>query len=326
MKRIFLSLIAAIACGVGVMAQDGRVATLQHGSNIRAYYGPDALAQAHDGAVDGDIITLSADEFNKCNITKAITIRGAGMDKTVITGSGVTFTIPHESAYSLKLEGLSLNMTGGSSISFNGTDGTEMVVISKCYLGAGWGTSFTKCNAVVVQSFLNAWNSGDYGVTAKANANVTCINSKLRDMDYSDSGKFDVQNCVIVQSPNVKYSSIKNSIIHTVTTLNETNVTSNCLVKEGSSGFANSWYVKTEAEPDPWNEDPDPVLWEKLFTGTYQLTEEAAATYLGTDGTQVGIYGGTYPYETTPDYPLVKRLDVIGSHKDGKLNVKINVE
>ena len=145
-------------------------------------------------------------------------------------------------------------------------------------------------------------------------------------MNYSNTGKFDVQNCVITGTTNVKYSSIKNSIIHTVTTLDETNVTSNCLVKEGSSGFANSWYVKTEAEPDPWNEDPDPVLWEKLFASTYQLTEEAAATYLGTDGTQVGIYGGTYPYETTPDYPLVKRLDVIGSHKDGKLNVKINVE
>ena len=143
-------------------------------------------------------------------------------------------------------------------------------------------------------------------------------------MAYSDSGKFDVQNCVIVQSPNVKYSSIKNSIIYTVTALDGTNVTSNCLVKEGSSGFADSWYIRTEAEPDPWNENP--IVWENLFTSTYQLTEDAAATYLGTDGTQVGIYGGTYPYETTPDYPLVKRLDVIGSHKDGKLNVKINVE
>lgn len=320
MKRIFLSLIAAIACGVGVMAQDGRVATLQHGSNIRAYYGPDALAEAHDGAVDGDIITLSADEFNKCNITKAITIRGAGMDKTVITGSSVTFTIPHESAYSLKLEGLSVNLSKYSSIYFNGTDGTEMVVISKCYLGAPDGTSFTKCNAVVIQSNI------DYTTTANDISNVTCINSKLKNMNYSGTGKFDVQNCVITGTLKVKYSSIKNSIIHTVTTLDGTNVTSNCLVKEGSSGFDNSWYVKTEAEPDPWNEDPDPVLWEKLFTGTYQLTEEAATTYLGTDGTQVGIYGGTYPYETTPDYPLVKRLDVIGSHKDGKLNVKINVE
>lgn len=327
MKKLILSLIAAIALGVGAMAQDGRVATLQHGSNIRAYYGPDALAEAHDGAVDGDVITLSADEFNRCNITKAITIRGAGIDKTVITGSSsITFTIPHESAYSLKLEGLSVNLsTTTSSIYFNGTDGTEMVVISKCYLYSYDGTYFSKCNAVVVQSHINASGNND-GATARANSNVTCINSKLKDMDYSDSGKFDVQNCVIVQSPNVKYSSIKNSIIYTVTTLDETNVTSHCLVKEGSSGFANSWYVKTEAEPDPWNEDPDPVLWEKLFSSTYQLTEEAAATYLGTDGTQVGIYGGTYPYETTPDYPLVKKLDVIGSHKDGKLNVKINVE
>ena len=306
------------------MAQDGRVATLQHGSNIRAYYGPNALAEAHDGAVDGDIITLSADEFNKCNITKAITIRGAGIDKTVITGSGsITFTIPHESAYSLKLEGLTVNTNyngGTSAINFNGSDGTEMVVISKCYFRGYSGANFSKCNTVAVQSNI------DNTTTAQANSNVTCVNTKLKNMNYSNTGKFDVQNCVITGTTNVKYSSIKNSIIHTVTTLDETNVTSNCLVKEGSSGFANSWYVKTEAEPDPWNEDPDPVLWEKLFASTYQLTEEAAATYLGTDGTQVGIYGGTYPYETTPDYPLVKRLDVIGSHKDGKLNVKINVE
>ena len=194
MKRIFLSLIAAIAFGVGAMAQDGRVATLQHGSNIRAYYGPNALAEAHDGAVDGDIITLSADEFNKCDITKAITIRGAGIDKTVITGSNyITFTIPHESAYTLKLEGLTVNMDGVyAGIRFNGSDGTEMVVISKCYLCASRdGTSFTKCNAVVIQSNI------DYTTTANDISNVTCINSKLKNMNYSGTGKFDVQNCVI---------------------------------------------------------------------------------------------------------------------------------
>ncbi len=323
MKKLFLSLIAAIAFGAGAMAQESRVATLQHGTNLRAYYGPNALVEAHNGAVDGDVITLSADEFNKCDITKAITIRGAGINKTVINcgDNSITFTIPHGSAYSLKLEGLSVNISEIYSVKFNGTDGTEMVVISKCQFG-GYSIAFTKCNAVVVQSFLGGRN----GAEAGANSNVTCVNSILKGMIYSGTGKFDVQNCVIIQSPNVKYSSIKNSIIYAVTSLGDTNTTSNCLVKEGSSGFADSWYVKTTYEPGPWDEDPAPVLWGELFSGTYRLTEDAAATYLGTDGTQVGIYGGMYPYDTTPDYPLVNRLDVIGSHNDGKLNVKINVE
>ena len=51
MKRIFISLLTVIACSMAAMAQDSRVATLQHGTNIKAYYGPDALVEAHKGAV-----------------------------------------------------------------------------------------------------------------------------------------------------------------------------------------------------------------------------------------------------------------------------------
>ena len=40
----------------------------------------------------------------------------------------------------------------------------------------------------------------------------------------------------------------------------------------------------------------------------------------------MGIYGGAYPYDITPDYPLVKNIEVKGIHENGKLNVKINVE
>ena len=57
-----------------------QVATLQHEGNISAFYGPSALAVAHDAAIDGDTITLSSGNFNfqSCTITKAITLHGAG--------------------------------------------------------------------------------------------------------------------------------------------------------------------------------------------------------------------------------------------------------
>lgn len=320
MKKLFLLLTAAIACSLGIMAQESRVATLQHGTNITAYYGADALGAAHYNAVDGDVITLSAGEFKGLTFNKALTIRGEGWEKTIIS-SGCTFNIPNGSAYTLYLEGLRMN---GDNY-FNGTDDTEKVVISKCLhidLNNGRDISFNKCNATIVQSNIQINR-----IIANNASNVTCVNSILYRLYGQSQGRFDVQNCILTNTNNswpheINLSSIKNSIICCVQSLNETNTSSHCLVKEGSSGFANSWYI--QINPDQF--DTEAISWTDLFSNEYQLTEDAAATYLGTDGTQVGIYGGMYPYETTPDYPLVKRLDVIGSHKDGKLNIKINVE
>ena len=59
---------------------------------------------------------------------------------------------------------------------------------------------------------------------------------------------------------------------------------------------------------------------------TYELTEEAAATYLGNDGTQVGIYGGSSPFNANPTSPQVTKFSVNSTTENGQLKVKINVE
>jgi hypothetical protein len=59
---------------------------------------------------------------------------------------------------------------------------------------------------------------------------------------------------------------------------------------------------------------------------TFELTETAAATYLGDDGKQVGIYGGTNPFDPTPTNPQITKFTVDSSVNSGKLSVKINVE
>lgn len=323
MKRLYLSLIA-IALGLGAMAQDSRVATLQHGTNFRAYYGTDAFISAHTDAADGDVITLTEGEFNCSDITKALTIRGEGMRKTILRRAGGHINIPKDSPYSLHIEGMTMDyrlISGGyTGMYFQSTGGTATVTISKCLLVAQEEVTFENCNAVVIDSEIQ-------NITrSRNNSSIICFNSKLRSLEGSTC---DVNNCVINGQANVTNSIIKNSIIYEVSTLDNTNTTNNCLVKDGSSGFANSWYVKTEPDvnPDPWAEDPEtPVLWDELFGEDYHLTDAAAATYLGTDGTQVGIYGGAYPWNETPDYPLVKNLEVKGINENGKLQVKINVE
>jgi hypothetical protein len=70
----------------------------------------------------------------------------------------------------------------------------------------------------------------------------------------------------------------------------------------------------------------------KTFTGTYsdtetfELTEEAKTTYLGTDGTEIGLYGGLLPYNTTPSYPLISKMEVEKqTTPEGQLGVTIEV-
>jgi len=62
------------------------------------------------------------------------------------------------------------------------------------------------------------------------------------------------------------------------------------------------------------------------ITETFELTETAAATYLGDDGTQVGIYGGPAPFNPTPTNPQVKKFTVNSTTEGDQLKVKINVE
>ena len=59
---------------------------------------------------------------------------------------------------------------------------------------------------------------------------------------------------------------------------------------------------------------------------TFELTDEAKTKYLGTDGTQIGIYGGDFPFESTPSNPQITNCEVAKkSTADGKLSVKITV-
>ena len=67
------------AAGMKNALGQNQVAVLQHNDSIFAFYGVNAFQQANNAATDGDTITLSSGDFNSCDLTKAITLHGAGM-------------------------------------------------------------------------------------------------------------------------------------------------------------------------------------------------------------------------------------------------------
>ena len=45
-------------------------------------------------------------------------------------------------------------------------------------------------------------------------------------------------------------------------------------------------------------------------TRTFELTDAAKTKYIGTDGTEVGLYGGEYPWTKKPSSPRVKGIEL----------------
>ena len=115
--RLMMLFVAAVLTN-NVFAQGSLLATLNHEGTISTFYGAQAWKNAHDAAANGDVITLSSGTFLAVNITKAITVRGAGMgidstavsEPTVITGD-FTINIAEPGSNRLTLEGIYSNHT-----------------------------------------------------------------------------------------------------------------------------------------------------------------------------------------------------------------------
>ena len=59
----------------------------------------------------------------------------------------------------------------------------------------------------------------------------------------------------------------------------------------------------------------------------FELTDSASTVFLGGDGTQVGIYGGVFPFNPDPSYPVISKFEVSNkTDADGKIRVRVEVE
>ena len=83
MKKEFTTLMLILIGLTGVKAQDVQLVTLQKGEETQVFYGADAFIEAMAAADHGNTITLTAGTFNATNITKAVTIYGAGYETNV---------------------------------------------------------------------------------------------------------------------------------------------------------------------------------------------------------------------------------------------------
>jgi hypothetical protein len=249
--------------------------------------------------------------------------------KTEINGS-VTINIPDETnGYSLVMEYLYLKNLQNQSRNLINPIFRHMRVENFTL-----GVYSTYDNGNMSGAFLaNMLIEGLLKDNSVRTCSFTVINSLINRITYSSQAKqCNFINSVIFARVSsefqyMRYISFKNCIFFNSTgVLDNTNSCDHCLaiVEDGANDvlanmLGTNWTVNNMNEifvsiEVPSNED------------YYRLTPTAAQNYLGTDGTQVGIWGGPMPWTTTAENPTITRCQVAGrSTADGKLSVEIEV-
>lgn len=326
-----------LVIGATAFAQQ-QMATLNHNDTITVFYGPYALKDAHNAAVAGDIVTLSSGSFSSCDITKAITIRGAGFytdsiartHPTIITGTFILST-PNDSIHNFVMEGINVN----GYLRYRKVNNARF---NRCY----------------ISEFKYYSNSGgEYGI-CKNTEFVNCIIKECNAPDKSnDKSSFIIVNSVLYHSEmNSNNVNMINSIMLMQNAHSNTSAYNSILVKNNSTGYINSnsvayncifiingvWSNPNNNTNITFNNLSDVFeTFHKSNNGSfstsdfsiderYILKEEIATSFLGSDGTEVGIHGGMFPFDTRPSYMVVKKCNVANkSTIDGKLSVDIEV-
>ena len=326
MKKVLLSLVAMMVATVS-FAQNALVASLSHEGNVTYYYGVSALQQAVEAAGSGDIINLSGGSFNAADLSKGITIRGAGIDSPEPTYiiNDFTINIPGDDANRLMMEGIRCT----NLIYFRGVFANPYFL--KCQFNkiGRWDYDVAISNIM----FANCKITGE--LRAAANSSYILVNCFANNLYQQDWATITATNCIIVRE---RMDGIGNSQLFNCILVSPSNSgynlpgsaqATNCIAVNFPDNFNVFEYCSVRPNCPAAPKSYTDVF--KTYTGTYTDSEtfelsEAGKAILGTDGKEIGLYGGLLPFSSTPTYPLISTMTVPAKTNDqGKMDVTVGI-
>lgn len=307
MKKFLLLAVCFIMMGISASAITINKAMLVHNGNVTLYDG-DKVQDAVNASADGDVIYLTLGTFKPFNITKRITVRGVG--ETSIVDGDVNISISGSPKLTNPVME-ALAVSGTVKVSSQVDD----MIIRKCKI-ANFGISaqvdgavLDRCyitNTLTLSSYIKGMtvvNTKLYNVKANSGAtqNTTFVNCNITYVYVSNFSGTIINSIICLSVNNSLYTS---SILSTVllnTLYNNTNS-----VQIGSSSVSQNCYIGSVS-----------------MNSSCECTP--SSSYVGTDGTIVGIYGGETPYTLEPTVPKVTNSDLQLDMENKKLNVNLTV-
>lgn len=325
MKKFIVLFVAVMAMfATTAKAQSSLLATLNHEGTISTFYGTNALQQAHAAAADGDVITLSSGTFQSVNITKAVTLRGAGMvldaatqTEPTVLANDFTIDISDETTQRLTIEGIYTNQI----VKINKLKNAMFLKDRFRYFvfpGSAYGKDLTFIHCRITERY----NGNSYSNNSAVFQN--CLVSGMQGTNYI------FNNCLFLADTNGSNSHCGNSeyrnciILNSNSTYSTSTYYNNLYCKSGGYSFNVTNNTNVEVAKD---NEAIKNLFGYSDDNEYKLTEAAKALIKGSDGTEVGVYGGSLPYDPTPTNPQISKFNVAAkTTADGKLSVDIEVK
>lgn len=344
MKKVLFSLVMVCVAIGSAKAQDVLLATLQKGETTQYFYGSDAFKEAMEAAENGNTITLGAGTYNAIDITKAVSIYGNGYEMRADTTSqkegNMAFPTRIAGDFAIALE--TVNDAPAKGLYIEGIYSADRVRITKHLSTA----SFVKCRF----HNLTFWDAENKNMTTSDG--VSIIHCRVAGwLEPGDSQNMVVSNSIIYAlGSNATTSSIllqnnviigptdnligtfKNNIIGRVfkyvrfeywdgydhSLKSECNAYNNICAKN----YLNNVIVQSSN----YDVNVANTSFNRYSDDFQYFLPDEWLQYIGTDGTQVGIHGGSSPFNTILTIPTIVSKNIAPKTENGKLKVSITVK
>ncbi len=336
MKKITFFLVV-ISSVITLNAQ--RVA-LHSSTGVQHFWGATGLANAYTAANTGDTIYLPGGTFTPpVTFEKKLTIFGAGhyIDSALVTGKTFIngYVILKENADGFYMEGIEFTQ----SISFGYNEAVNNVIIKRCKINTNIDIQGDLSNPSQNLALIGNVIIGSINLT---NAQTVLVANNIIQTGIEGTNETIINNNIFLNRyGNGSYENFRG---------NNNKLSNNIILLCGSYGittdgqFGNEYRNNLISCASPGygltatlignftNVDQNSIFVSQTgnaFNYVHNYHLQNPSTYLGTDGTQVGIYGGSFPYKdgAVPSNPHFQLNNIPPTtDSDGNLNIQINVE
>ena len=318
MKKTIYAIAMMLMTGISAFSQaeDTKV-ILQSGTNTTIYDGTQ-ISTAIGAANKGDILYLSEGTYDSFTIDKEILVRGVGAN-TWIEGD-VTISIPNNATLTQAvLEGV--NVSGTINIT---QPATNLIIRNTKVMDV-------KVNGALSNGLIDrCWITGTFNMNNNTD-DTTVKNSKVF---FISAGSLTYNKCTFLNC----------NIAHRMN-VNTAAVFTNCIIGgEYSIKYNDKWYYGLGTMESSvftntlFNTDDGSIGSSSSQTNCYFINNSNGvcdrntlesnydlSNYRGTDGTEVGVYGGSTPFTLDPQVAKVTESTFTVDTTNKKLSVKLKV-
>ena len=331
MKKSIFSLLLAICCSFSTAYAQSLIALLHNDTTTLFTTIPAAVT----AAVSGDTIYIPGGSFPAFNIDKSLSIIGVGHNPDSTVATGMTLISGHILMTNSNCDGsVFTGLRVNGNISPNGND-NDNVQVSRCfangiYADAAQGSENWTVSECIVGELVAYFNNSFMSNNLITSQMSSVVNCQIENNIFL-YGAYPLVTCNL--------SLVKNNIFYYITINSSSNIEnslfnnniwssgnlSNGVFGNGNIGTGNIYDPNFDGLFDDFSYSTYSGNMENLYQFDFHLVNPAYNTG-GTDGTPIGIYGGTFPWKdgSLPFNPHILFKN-IGNATDGNGNLLINI-